>query len=166
MTNLTHDRIEGIARRLAGIARAASISTASCDVVDQASRTLMQLLDEKTTLSAALVAVTAERDAAVAALTQSRAETAAVIERAAMAVADYSAPMQDSAHDAVGLPRVGAQMAKTIRALSTPDQTAALDVAKDTAWAKGMENAAAIADEFGADGGNIIRSYIPKGGAE
>ena len=150
MTNLTHDRIEGIARRLAGIARAASISTASCDVVDQASRALMQLLDEKTTLSAALVAVTAERDAAVAALTQSRAETAAARDWTALSFDNVGAP----------------EIAVRVRALKTPDQTAALDVAKDTAWAKGMENAAAIADEFAAGVGNIIRSYIPKGGAE
>ena len=42
-------------------------------------------------------------------------------------------------------------------------ETAAM---KDKSWAKGMENAAAIADEFGAEVSNIIRSYIPKGGAE
>ena len=132
-----------------------------------------------------LVIIAAERDAAVAALTQSRAETAAA----------YALGLHDAADQCVfyasGLVPSDAQywmsttLPDSIRALKTPDQTAALDAVKAEAKADGMEEAAKLCenvrnfrtergDEIGYDNIatgaqdciEIILAAIPKGGAE
>jgi hypothetical protein len=86
-----------------------------------------------------------------AALTQSRAETAAAYERAADSLLECSV-WCDSQDRATPEWRNGAQDARKhhmarIRAISTPDQTAALDAVRADARAQGMREAAIIAHD-------------------
>jgi uncharacterized protein YukE len=80
------------------------------------------------------------------ALTQSRAETAAAYERAADR-ADNDAQMYWE-NGAVSASAALVNVAAAIRALATPEQSAALDAVKAEAWAQGMREAAEIADEL------------------
>lgn len=100
-----------------------------------------------------LRALTTERDAAVAALTQSQAETAAAYERAAQwhttaalnALNSLHCGSENSEYRAVSRAHeFHSDCANVIRKLTTPDQTAALDAVKAEAMANGMLRAAGI----------------------
>jgi len=80
---------------------------------------------------------------AEAALIQSRAETAAAYELAADR-ADNDAQMYWE-NGAVSASAALVNVAAAIRALATPEQSAALDAVKAEAWAQGMREAAEIA---------------------
>ena len=80
-----------------------------------------------------------------AALTQSRAETAAVIERAAKLFDD-------------GTNVTCAAIGRCIRAIATPDQSSALAAIEAAAEARGMRKAAVIAYQF--EGNDKLRCAI------
>lgn len=80
------------------------------------------------------------------ALTQSRAETAAAHERAA-AEMDLAAHIM-SHHGTTLEEKTYQNAAKDIRALATPDQSAALDAVRAEARAQGMREAAEIAKSW------------------
>ena len=78
-------------------------------------------------------------EAAEAALTQSRAETAAAYERAANAIKPPDGPTYH-----LDLAHIRKQYSDAIRNLTTPEQSAALDAVKAEARAQGMREAAGI----------------------
>ena len=96
-------------------------------------------------------------DALSAALTQSRAETAAAYERAVevldMEAEDLKSDASrfrsgtDPHHYRMNFASAAIRQAKAIRALAKPDQTAALDEVKAAAREQGMREAAAIAEK-------------------
>ena len=100
-----------------------------------------------------------QRDAALAALTQSRAETAAAYERAAKQCDKIAGNTADFPRDHR---RAAGQCASNIRALATPDQSSALTAIEAAAEARGMRKAAEIANSllvrssFGTDQRTVV----------
>lgn len=88
-----------------------------------------------------------------AALTQSRAETAAAYERAAEMIREYPHFMLMTPDQK----KVCVHLAQVIRALATPDQSSALAVLIAEAEARGMRKAAALARQALVDGAYIKR---------
>ena len=109
-------------------------------------------------------------DALSAALTQSRAETAAVIEQARNAVASvhewspYIAGSKESKAWITGHIGATKRADEAIRALTTPDQSSALAAIESAAEARGMRRAAEIEyDNTVMDLRSAILAAIPQG---
>lgn len=97
-------------------------------------------------------------------LTQSRAETAAAYERAAVAMGTYHWNRYASKEDggtlsgpAVFTSHTHQHVERAIRALATPDQSSALAAIEAAAEARGMRKAAALARQALVDGAYIKR---------
>lgn len=94
-----------------------------------------------------------------ASLTQSRAETAAAYERAAVTLDKEAASLRadasrfrggtDPHHDRMNFASAAIKQASAIRALATPEQTFALDAVRAEAREQGMREAAVICRNVG-----------------